>query len=96
MTAATLFPISVPEVFAARSISPVDNCSMLRSSTKILACVPLPPPGGPSRTIFIGELLHLFFHAVSHEAVISQASLHTDVPASVIELAELYPYQRTQ
>src|SRR3989338_1871786 len=52
MTSATLLPMAVPEVLASRSISPVESCTMARSSTRRLAWVPLPAPGGPRRMIF--------------------------------------------
>ena len=96
ITVATLLPISVPEVLAARNISPVDNCTMPRSSTKILAWVPLPAPGGPNRIMFIDALLHLFYHGVYRAVVISQAGLHTDAPANEIEPVGSGPYLQTQ
>ena len=49
LKAATLRPMGVPEARASRSISPVESCTMPRVSTRCLAWVPLPAPGGPSR-----------------------------------------------
>ena len=42
-------PIGVPAATAARSMSPVESCTMPYFATSRLACVPLPAPGGPSR-----------------------------------------------
>ena len=89
ITAATLRPISVPELFAARNISPVDNCIMLRSSTNRRACVPLPAPGGPRRIIFISEKdLCVSHHDLCHGVAIFQSGLHIDAPANEIGFAE--------
>src|SRR5690606_1202531 len=53
MIACALRPISVPAATAARSMLPVESWTMPRSSTRRLACVPLPAPGGPSRMMFM-------------------------------------------
>ena len=44
-------PISLPEDTASLSISPVDTCGFEVKLTILLACVPLPAPGGPNNTI---------------------------------------------
>ena len=46
-------PKAVCSLTAARNISPVDICGILKLSTINFACVPLPAPGGPNRTRFI-------------------------------------------
>jgi hypothetical protein len=47
MTSARRRPISVPEVRAARSMSPVESWTIALPSTSRRAWVPLPAPGGP-------------------------------------------------
>ena len=47
------FPIEVPSLTAARRMSPVDIWGIRYSSTSILACVPFPAPGGPSKIMFM-------------------------------------------
>src|SRR5688500_2783813 len=34
-------------------MSPVDSCTMPRSRSSLLACVPFPAPGGPSKMMFM-------------------------------------------
>src|ERR1043166_2419283 len=41
-------PTGVPALTAARSISPVESCTMPCLETRRCACVPFPAPGGPS------------------------------------------------
>mmetsp|Transcript_22859 Transcript_22859/g.38201 ORF Transcript_22859/g.38201 Transcript_22859/m.38201 type:complete len:241 (+) Transcript_22859:241-963(+) len=96
MTSATFLPISVPEVFAARSMSPVESWIMSRFSTRRPAWVPLPAPGGPSRIIFIDEqvLCVCACSDLCRTAAIFQSALRTDGPADGSELAEWYPWLR--
>src|SRR3954470_6670168 len=53
ITAFALRPISVPAATAALSMSPVESWTIARCSTRRLAWVPLPAPGGPRRRMFI-------------------------------------------
>src|SRR5437868_13010336 len=53
ITALIRSPSGVPAFFSARSMSPVDSCTIPRSSTRRLAWVPFPAPGGPSSMMFI-------------------------------------------
>ena len=46
-------PSGVPAFTAARSMSPVEMCGSLNSSTSLAACVPLPAPGAPNNTMFM-------------------------------------------
>src|SRR5687768_12426888 len=51
MIPCTLPPSSVPDETAWRSMSPVEIAGTPSWSASSSACVPLPAPGGPSRTI---------------------------------------------
>src|ERR1043166_7750969 len=44
-------PKVVPSLAARRRMSPVEICGMSKCSCNSFACVPLPAPGGPRRTI---------------------------------------------
>src|ERR1700741_2913529 len=57
ITALIRSPSGVPAFFSWRSMSPVDSWTMPRRSTRRLAWVPLPAPGGPSRIMFIAPPL---------------------------------------
>src|SRR6476659_4573047 len=46
----TRSPSSLPAATASRSMSPVEMAQTPRRSHSTWACVPLPAPGGPSRT----------------------------------------------
>src|SRR6185295_3560745 len=50
MMLSTLRPSSEPFATASRSMSPVEMAGTPRCSPSTWACVPLPAPGGPSRT----------------------------------------------
>ena len=83
MTSATRLPISVPLVRAARSMSPVDNCTMPRSCSSMEAWVPLPAPGGPKRIMFIGVLFPRAawpWPVPCRATSISQSGFRTDAP----------------
>src|SRR5688572_33258476 len=51
MIPCTLLPSSVPEETAWRSMSPVEIAGTPSWPASSSACVPLPAPGGPSRTM---------------------------------------------
>ncbi len=53
MVSFALAPKRVPATTASRNISPVDICGMPFSASSLLACVPFPDPGAPSKTIRI-------------------------------------------
>src|SRR5215210_4994303 len=54
ITALASAPIGLPLATASRSMSPVDSWTIPRSAWRRVAWVPLPAPGGPSRTMFMG------------------------------------------
>src|SRR5262245_37933677 len=57
MIPCTLFPRGVPPATASRSMSPVEMAGTPRCRQSTWACVPLPAPGGPSRTTRAPRLL---------------------------------------
>src|SRR5215210_3200626 len=53
ITALALSPTGLPLATAWRSMSPVDSWTIPRFACSRAAWVPLPAPGGPSRTMFM-------------------------------------------
>jgi hypothetical protein len=53
MISFALAPKRVPAATASRNMSPVDICGIFLSASSLLACVPFPDPGAPSKTIRI-------------------------------------------
>src|SRR5262249_7386914 len=54
IVAATAGLTELPDCARSRSISPVEICGIFRQADRSFACVPLPEPGEPKRTIARG------------------------------------------
>src|SRR3546814_20531137 len=78
ITALALSPTGVPDLTAARNMSPVESCTMPRVSSSRLAWVPLPAPGAPSKMIFMANTLPVdaLFNAGGSPSVSPSCSNH--------------------
>src|SRR4051795_12958982 len=79
----TLFPRGVPSATASHSMSPVEMAGTPRRWQSTWACVPLPAPGGPSRTTRAPRLLG----RESAASATDPASLHEALVVAHHELA---------
>ena len=73
--APAVMPNGVASARWARNRSPVEMCGMPKRSESTLACVPLPPPGGPINTMRISRDLSSPWTAVD----LTRATLSADV-----------------
>jgi hypothetical protein len=74
MIAFAFLPIGEPLATASRRMSPVEICGIWNFSTRRLACVPFPEPGGPIRIKFSSRLIAHPARASGDERVVVVAT----------------------